>query len=320
MDTLVISKFDELEALAVDWRALWMADEKATYFQSPDWLLPWWRHFGSGELFVVASRSGPELRALLPMLVLRDEDESLGIFIGTGHSDYLNVIATDAAALPPVIEALAAHDCQLWDLQQLPPDSMLVTVGAAPFTDHVEDHDICPRLDLRSQADRSSAHSRKKLRYLERALATAGSIEWIDADTSNLDALLDGLFTLHAARWKRRDLPGVLDDSATQSFHREVARRALASGVLRMYALSLDGRLIGVWYGFAAKGTTSFYLSGFDPACEKLSIGSQLIARAMDAAIREGATTFDFLRGAEEYKHAWGAIDRTNRRRQFIRT
>ena len=145
-------------------------------------------------------------------------------------------------------------------------------------------------------------------------------MEWIDADASNLDALLDGLFALHAARWKRRDLPGVLDDSATQSFHREVARRALASGVLRMHALSLDGRLIGVWYGFAAKGTTSFYLSGYDPVCERMSIGSQLIARAIDAAIREGATTFDFLRGAEEYKHAWGAIDRTNRRRQLFRT
>ena len=29
--------------------------------------------------------------------------------------------------------------------------------------------------------------------------------------------------------------------------------------------------------------------------------------------------TVDFLRGAEEYKYAWGAKDRINKRRQFFR-
>ena len=41
---------------------------------------------------------------------------------------------------------------------------------------------------------------------------------------------------------------------------------------------------------------------------------------SVDEAKREGQTTFDFLRGAEEYKYAWGATDRMNRRRQWIRT
>ena len=38
----------------------------------------------------------------------------------------------------------------------------------------------------------------------------------------------------------------------------------------------------------------------------------------MEQAVRDGAKTFDFLRGAEEYKHAWGARDRMNRRRVFF--
>ncbi len=323
MHTQVISKLDEFEALETEWRALWTSSDKSTFFQSPDWLLPWWKHFGSGELFVVTARNEAGLRALLPLFVLRDDeaDESLGMLIGTGHSDYLDVIATDASALPPIIAALAAHDCQLWDLQQLSPDSLLICADAAPFVDRVEDHDICPRLDLSRQhhlPTQHSSHFRKKLRYLARSLATAGSIEWIAADTANLEALLDGLFALHSARWKQHGLPGVLDDSVTQAFHREVARRALASGDLRMYGLSLDGRLIGIWYGFAAKGTISYYLSGYDPGYEKMSVGSQLIAHAVDEAIDEGAVTFDFLRGAEHYKRAWGAIDRTNRRRQLF--
>jgi CelD/BcsL family acetyltransferase involved in cellulose biosynthesis len=42
-----------------------------------------------------------------------------------------------------------------------------------------------------------------------------------------------------------------------------------------------------------------------------------IVAHAIEQAVREGATTFDFLRGAEDYKYAWGAKDRVNQRRQI---
>ena len=57
------------------------------------------------------------------------------------------------------------------------------------------------------------------------------------------------------------------------------------------------------WY------TGHYYLSGYDPDLEKLSIGNILVAHAIEQAVRDGATTFDFLRGAEEYKYRWGSQD-----------
>ena len=51
-----------------------------------------------------------------------------------------------------------------------------------------------------------------------------------------------------------------------------------------------------------------------------MSIGTVILAHAIDEAVREGCITFDFLRGAEDYKYAWGAQDRINRRRQLTRT
>jgi CelD/BcsL family acetyltransferase involved in cellulose biosynthesis len=71
--------------------------------------------------------------------------------------------------------------------------------------------------------------------------------------------------------------------------------------------------------GNCGHGIVYYYLSGYDPDLEKQSIGTILVAHAVEQAVRDGATTFDFLRGAEEYKYAWGATDRMNRRRQLFK-
>jgi CelD/BcsL family acetyltransferase involved in cellulose biosynthesis len=77
-----------------------------------------------------------------------------------------------------------------------------------------------------------------------------------------------------------------------------------------MHALWLGGHLAAAFYGYHAAGRTVFYLSGFDPAFARYSPGKLVVAHAIERAItREHARTFDFLRGAEAYKYAWGAVD-----------
>ena len=115
-------------------------------------------------------------------------------------------------------------------------------------------------------------------------------------------------------------MPGVLADEVVQSFHRDVARRMLGAGALRLYALEIDGRIVAVFYGFADRTTVYYYLSGYDPTLAKAGAGNLIVAHAIDEAVRVGARAFDFLRGAEDYKHAWGAVDRINRRRQLTRS
>ena len=94
----------------------------------------------------------------------------------------------------------------------------------------------------------------------------------------------------------------------------------LENDALRMYAIRLEGRIVAVFYGFSLGRTVYYYLSGYDPSMEKLSVGTILVAHAIEQAVRDGAKTFDFLRGAEDYKYAWGAQDRWNKRRRLVRT
>jgi len=309
----LVTTIESLESLAPEWDALWRRVSNATPFQSPHWLLPWWTHFANGgELAVVMSDD-----AFAPLYVLRDGDESLGMFLGTGISDYLDFLGTD---IEPLLECALTVDCQFWDLQQIRPSSPLLTASLPDgWSDNAEEMDPCPVLSIENAGEELSnllsTHARKKLRYYRRA----ANATYESATSETLDELLTALFDLHAARWKMRGLPGVLADDVVQSFHRDVARRMLDAGALRLHAMRVNDRIAAVFYGFAHQGTVYYYLSGFDPALDRLSIGSILVAHAVEEAVREGATTFDFLRGAEEYKYAWGATDRVNRRRQLFR-
>lgn len=323
MSTEVITNPDALAALEAEWLALAVRTPGATPFQTPMWLLPWWRAFGSNDLAVIAARNENRLEALAPLYIIRDDDsdESLGVFLGTGISDHLDVLG-DASL---VIGEMARLHCQLWDLQQLPASSSMLS---APLpdgfsADNVEDQEPCPILSIEGAGDDLqnlvSTHFRKKIRYYRRALERIGEVRVESPAPETLDDLLTALFDLHAARWQRRGLPGLLADDASQQFHRDVARRMLNAGMLRLYATRCNDRIVAVFYGYAFQGTVYYYLSGYDPDLEKLSIGTILVAHAIEEAVRDGATTFDFLRGAEEYKYAWGATDQMNRRRQLFK-
>ena len=78
----------ELAAIADDWQALWQRVPTATPFQSPAWLLPWWRSFHPGELAVVALWRGRRLVGLAPLYLERRKKGGrllpLGIGVGTG--------------------------------------------------------------------------------------------------------------------------------------------------------------------------------------------------------------------------------------------
>jgi CelD/BcsL family acetyltransferase involved in cellulose biosynthesis len=50
-----------IDRLMPEWQALWQRTPAATPFQSPAWLLSWWRCFGSEKPLILAASRGGEL-------------------------------------------------------------------------------------------------------------------------------------------------------------------------------------------------------------------------------------------------------------------
>ncbi|HLI82456.1 MAG TPA: GNAT family N-acetyltransferase [Bryobacteraceae bacterium] len=304
MDIRELASLAELESFEPEWRRLWTRDPRATLFQSPDWLLPWTRHlWGGGRLRVLTLRSQGRLCALAPFFEWGIGARCLS-FLGSGISDYLDILAEPDCAQPAarlIFEWLASEcaHCQTIDLQELPPGSPLLAGAGPPWQE--EASGVCPVVTLPGTVP-------PDVRRAERKLAREASVAFRQA------VLLDELFHLHRARWRERHDEGVLATASLEAFHRESAGRFLAAGMLRIFGLFANGQCIAVQYNFSAKRRTFAYLSGFDPAWSRYSPGAVLLKYSMERAIQEGSLEFDFLRRPEPFKYLWGARDRANRR------
>ncbi len=306
-----------LWALGPEWRALWRR-AGGSAFQSPDWLLPWWRQFGTAAPRCATLRGAGE--ALLGVLPLYRLDGRL-LPIGAGATDQSDVLLapeapTDAAAS---LLRTALHDSDRCDLPELPPGAALLA-AAAPRGWVAEDGtgSACPVLVLGRSAEASvPAGQRRKLRMARHRADRAGA--W-QADLLPPEAGLAALVRLHGARWEARAQPGgVLADPRMVAFLTEAVPALAASGAACVHALHLGGAVAAGALVLRAPGRWLLYLGGFDPARGFESPGTLLIGRLVEQAIAAGVREIDFLRGAEAYKHAWGAEGRCNTTRRLRR-
>jgi CelD/BcsL family acetyltransferase involved in cellulose biosynthesis len=331
-----VTTTEALEQLRPAWSALWVRCHTATPFQSPEWLIPWWRHIGEGELWTLALRHKGHLAGIAPLYIYIKPGSSVRevFLIGIATTDYLDALFEPGVAHCGAAAVFAHLDAarQRWDvcdLQQLRPESPLLHAAIPEgWREEVTAQEACLVLTLPATADELPGliphRLRRNLRYYRRRAEKVGPVRVECADERNLDELLEALFQLHGARWSSQGLAGVLAPEAVRTAHRQTAPALLSLGLLRLYGLRLADCLVASLYGFthavAGKRRAYAYLSGIDPAFEWLSPGTLLFDHAIREAIREGAAEFDFLRGREAYKYHWRPNERLTYRRRLRHT
>jgi CelD/BcsL family acetyltransferase involved in cellulose biosynthesis len=130
-------------------------------------------------------------------------------------------------------------------------------------------------------------------------------------DRSEVMAAFDCLVRFLHDRWSGLGDGSVLDNPRILHFHRTVLPLLLAEGRLRMIRLSADIRTIGVFYGVASAGWWGYYLAGYDRSwAGRIHLGQITLAAAIEVAANEGATEFDFLKGADRVKYLWPVRER----------
>ncbi len=333
-----VRRTQELFALEAEWQHLASVCSAATVFQTCEWNTAWWKHFGSvpgRRLRVITFRdAGGTLVGLAPLMTSFWYATALRrlSFLGTGTSDYLDILAapgwehTVAQSLYEFLESSGGW--QIADFQQIREGSLFCRF-LPPAGSRLKVLDVpgeaCPYLPLPSSWDALLQGLGKKTRanvgYYDRALQKVYDVEIGPVtDEAVLDAQMTRLFELHARRWNQRWLPGVFAGRRVQAFHRDIARRLLRRDWLRLFTLRLDGETQAALYCFGYGDRLCYYQGGFEPTLARLSLGTVLTARAMQAAIAEDRQVFDFLRGDEPYKAKWTRKAHCNLRRIVTRS
>lgn len=313
MNTVTIRDIAKLEALAGEWEALHGRVPFASPFQHPSWLLPWWAHFGSGELLTFAMRDQGRLAGIVPLFLHEWNGRRQVTLLGTGCSDYLGVLAEPASRYEveeQLWERLYAerHRWDLCDLQDLGPRYWVNGCGPLQFA--LVPQYTCAEMPLPGSADlyfENLPHGlRRNLRRYRQKLDEQGSVAFHKATNESFRGAFQSMIRLHELNWSSRSEEGMFCGTL-RDFHQRAAHTLAEQDIARCYTMTLNDRPIAAIYGFLDKKRFWSYQCGFLPEMARFSPGSLMLEFVLRDAIASGATQFDFLRGEEEYKRTWGA-------------
>ena len=325
----VVTDDGELAALWPAWDRLLAESDAATSFLTSAWLGAWRATIGRDHELAVTVAMDPASGALLGAAPFAVETRRIGlrhralVFLGQGRPapDRLDLVLHPGAAsvTAPLLwhRAVRAAAPDLIDLDGLRADSVVAGLALRRARDQrYVTATVAPVLDLpptwedyeRSLGKNLRQNLRRYARKLDRE-AGAPVIERMVTDRAEVELTIDALAALHQSVRTGRGDRGSFDEPALRSFHRAAALGLHDAGRLRLHRLDVDGRAVAVIYCFRHGDTVAFYSTGYDTGFARYGPGRRIMAVAIRAAIDEGATRFDFLRGDEEYKAAWGTED-----------
>jgi CelD/BcsL family acetyltransferase involved in cellulose biosynthesis len=312
--------------LQVEWRAMFRASG-APPFLSWEWLSTWHRWFGQEKHpFLLCARESGNLIALLPLCAENRQSSrfSPGLkrmsFMGEsyGASDYLDILALpgfkqksadifiDYLALPRSfdlldLEGMAADSCTLQSLTRR-------FANDGKFRYRIVPQYVCPRMSLDARWEDLLERSRRSdyFKFCVRRLNKIASFEFrAISDVNEIPAAFGRHLALHVGRWIDRGGSSAFRTAEQKGFTFDAAAELARAGMTRFEEIWLEGECRASLFGFESGDCYYFFLSGFDQAWSKYSLGFTLLGLSIREASRRGLKMYDFLRGAENYKFDW---------------
>ena len=336
LTTAVLQDANAFDQLRGEWDDLLTASDQQAYFLRWHWTKLWWTHFAppDSRLHLISCRdSEGTLVGLAPFYWRQRRIGAVPfvreiVFLGMGielkTSEHLDVIARRGFERMVAQQVAAVlHRSQDWDrlwLWQVPSQSRVLhhlhqALGART---QVTPCDRAPYIDttvgwaaFKQGFGRSM---RRNVEYYPRRLfKTYPNARFSHVTTQqDLEPALDALVSLHRAWWRSRGEVGAFDPSF-EEFLRQAARQSLAKGQLRLWTVSIEGRIEAALIGFLDNGMLHYFQKGINPAFAKDDLGTALLALSIrDCFDDPGITGFDFMGGGAPYKDMWARLSRQN--------
>ena len=318
MKVEALGSFDGLDPAR--WNALVERASSGSVFLTWQWQTRWAATFLGGrplQILTITDDDGA-LRGLLPLY--EEAPGNWRIVGGEDVSDYLDVVAAPGAEAA-VWEALLAHragELAAWQLRGLRPDSPTLALvpglaGAHGLAASAEREERCPVLPLPATWDeylsRLSGKDRHELRRKMRKLDKELPAVTVRAHTA-LDGWDDAMTEFLALHRASRTGKARFMDERMERFFRDALRPLVAAGWARLWFLESAGAPVATFLCVEYGAAVGLYNSGFDPTHARLAPGIVLLGHLIRDAIERAVPVFDFLRGEEPYKYAFGPTPR----------
>ena len=332
MNIEIIQSDQDFHNLASEWnKLLTCCSASHVPFLRHEYLYAWWQTRGGGEWpdsklsVVTGRRADGSLAGIAPLFQSRNLDGKLTLLLlgSIEISDYLDLIVHPeeldlfASALLDFLTQNDAPEWQVLDwyniLEGSPTLPALQSASEARgWVYRQEKLQHCPYIQLPgnwetylSGIDKKQRHEiRRKLR---RAEAYPVPVNWYIVETDkNLDAEIDSFLELMAMDPEKDEF--LTDDMRLQM--RKAIHAAYQENWLQLSFLEAGNKKVAGYLNFDYEDHIWVYNSGLDFRFSDLSPGWVLLGHLLKWANENGRKYFDFMRGDEDYKYRFGAIDR----------
>ena len=318
---------DFSEINAQEWNDLLKTSVSNTPFLRHEYQQAWWEHRGGGEwkhteLVLVSAREDEKLIGIAPLFISEYDGQSALLLIGSIEiSDYLDLIVqidNHARFVTGLLDFLASSLTDNWhglDWYNLPDSSptlaALKTESIQRGWTHLEEmYRPTPRIALNGDFDEYLGRVEKKQRHeirrkMRRAEESGRGLRWFISDMANVDAEIDAFLALME---HDQGKAGFLHEPMRLQM-RAVIRAAHENGWLWLAFLEADGQRIAAALNFDYNNKLWGYNAGVNRDFMDLSPGWVLLGYVLQWACENKRTEFDFMRGDEEYKYRFGAVN-----------
>ncbi len=163
--------------------------------------------------------------------------------------------------------------------------------------------------------DKKQRHEiRRKMRRLTES--ETASRWYIVSDPAQVEVEIEAFITLMAYDEQK----AAFLTPPMREHMRNAMRCAFAEGCLHLAVLEIDGGRAAAYLSFDYLNRLWVYNSGLNPVYRDYSPGWVLLGHLLQWANESGRSEFDFMRGDEEYKYRFGAVDRSVLRATLTRS
>jgi CelD/BcsL family acetyltransferase involved in cellulose biosynthesis len=331
MHIATIRTLPQLISLEKEWNDLLAVSASHVPFLRHEYITAWWQGLGGGEwsqgeLYVVTARQETgELIGIAPLFLTNncDGDPALMLIGSIEISDYLDVISRPEDT-PAFLEALLEHLAgeQLPGLHLLDWYNLLDSSPTLPALQAAAEKlgwslaqqplQHCPYIPLPGDwekyicsIDRKQRHEiRRKIRRSEDYYLP---VRWyFSEDGARLEQDMEDFMRLMA---NEADKAKFLTP-AMRTQMQQIVKAAHAAGWLQLSFIEVNGEKAAGYLNFDYMNQIWVYNSGLDNRYRELSPGWVLLGYLLEWSNEHQRKYFDFMRGAEDYKYRFGAVDR----------